>query len=189
MSSSEINVGEQIRAFRKKKRLSLTDLSKITGIAASNLSSIELGKSSPTLNTLVKIASAFQLRAGVFLDEVLYKKAVLCRKGEGARVEALSPGLSAELLTGKAALNRMEVRIVSLKGHDRWFPSENHSTDRFVYCLHGGVTAEVDTEIFRMEGGDGLYLLPEARVSFANLTPGESSLLIVELKATHSYTD
>ncbi len=44
MSSSEIHVGEQIRAFRKKKKLSLTDLSKITGIAASNLSSIETGQ-------------------------------------------------------------------------------------------------------------------------------------------------
>jgi transcriptional regulator with XRE-family HTH domain len=74
MSSSEIHVAEQIRAFRKKKKLSLTDLSKLTGIAASNLSSIELGKSSPTLNTLVKIASAFHLRAGLFLDEVCTRR-------------------------------------------------------------------------------------------------------------------
>jgi transcriptional regulator with XRE-family HTH domain len=186
MTSSEIHVGEQIRAFRKKKKLSLTDLSKITGIAASNLSSIELGKSSPTLNTLVKIASAFQLRAGLFLDEVLYKKAVLCPKGEGDKLEPLSPGVSVELLTGKTSLNRMEARILCLKGLDRRVPPENHSTDRFVYCLRGAVTAEVDQEIYRLEGGDGLYLLPEAQVSFANQTSGESSLLILALKAGDS---
>jgi transcriptional regulator with XRE-family HTH domain len=187
MSSSEINVGEQIRAFRKKKKLSLIDLSKLTGIAASNLSSIELGKSSPTLNTLVKIASAFRLRAGVFLDEVLYKKAVFCPKGEGAKVDSLSTDLSIELLTGKASLNRMEVLIVSLKGPDRWIPDADQATDHFVYCLHGGVTVEVDTEIYHMDGGDGLYLLPEARASFANRVPGESSLLVVTLKATEGW--
>jgi transcriptional regulator with XRE-family HTH domain len=187
MPSSEINVGEQIRAFRKKKKLSLTDLSKLTGIAASNLSSIELGKSSPTLNTLVKIASAFQLRAGVFLDEVLYKKAVFCPKGEGAKDEALSSGVSTELLTGNASLNRMEAGIVSLKGPGQWVPSEDHSTDHFVYCLHGAVTAEVDNEFYRLDPGDGLYLLPEARVSFANRTQGESSLLVVTLKAADGW--
>jgi transcriptional regulator with XRE-family HTH domain len=186
MPSSEINVGEQIRAFRKKKKLSLIDLSKMTGIAASNLSSIELGKSSPTLNTLVKIASAFQLRAGIFLDEVLYKKAVFCPKGEGAKAEGLSPDVSIELLTDKASLNRMEARIVTLKGPDRWVPSESLSTDHFVYCLHGDLTAEVDNEIYRLDRGDGLYLLPEAKVTFGNRTREDSGLLIVALRTGES---
>jgi transcriptional regulator with XRE-family HTH domain len=183
MPSSEIKVGEQIRAFRKKKKLSLIDLSKITGIAASNLSSIELGKSSPTLNTLVKIASAFQLRVGVFLDEVLYRKAVFCPKGGGAKAEGISTGVSIELLTNKASLNKMEVRIVSLKGPVPWVPSEKHSIDHFIYCLQGAVTAEVDNEIYRLDGGDSLYLLPEAKVRFANQTRRDSDLLIVTLRA------
>ncbi len=188
MPSSEINVGEQIRAFRKKKKLSLIDLSRLTGIAASNLSSIELGKSSPTLNTLVKIASAFQLRAGVFLDEVLYKKAVFCPKCEGTNAEALSPGVSTELLTGKATLNKMEAKIASLNSPDRWVPFGDDYTDHFVYCLHGAVTAEVDHEIYRLGEGDGLYLLPEAKATFSNRTAGESSLLIVTLKAAEGWS-
>lgn len=187
MTSSEINVGEQIRAFRKKKKLSLIDLSKITGIAASNLSSIELGKSSPTLNTLVKIASAFQLRVGVLLDEVLYRKAVFCPKGEGAREETHSPDTSIELLTNGVPLSRMQSRIVSLKGPAQWVPSENRSTDHFVFCLHGAVTAEVDEEIYRLNGGDSLYVLPEARMSFSKPTRGESILLIITLKAREGY--
>ena len=60
MKPDAINLGANIRASRNKRKMSLTELSEKTGIAASNLSSIELGKSSPTLNTLVKIAAAFQ---------------------------------------------------------------------------------------------------------------------------------
>ncbi len=55
-------VGARIRLYRRKKNLSLTDLSRLTGIAASNLSSIELNKTSPTLNTLIKIADAFDMK-------------------------------------------------------------------------------------------------------------------------------
>ena len=80
----------------------------------------------------------------------------------------------------------MEARIVSFEGVERWVPDENHPTERFVYCLQGAVTAEVDKEIYRLEEGDGLYLLSEARVSFGNQNPRGSSLLIVEMKAAGS---
>jgi transcriptional regulator with XRE-family HTH domain len=182
MPSSEIKVGEQIRAFRKKRKLSLIELSNLTGIAASNLSSIELGKSSPTLNTLVKIAAAFRLRAGLFLDEVLYKRAALCPKGQGDQLETMSPDVSIELLTCRASLNRMEARIISITGNDPRVSSENDSTDRFVYCLRGTVSAEVDKEIYQLEKGDSLYVLPDARVSLRNETSAESTLLIVALR-------
>lgn len=183
MPSSEINVGAQIRAFRKKKKLSLIDLSKITGIAASNLSSIELGKSSPTLNTLVKIAAAFRLRAGVFLDEVLYNKAILCPKVGRDKLETFSSHVSMELLTGKVSLRRMDAKIVTLKGADRQVSLESLSSDGFVYCLRGAVTAEIDADLYRLDEGDGLYLLPEAKANFQNLTTAESSLFVVTLKA------
>ncbi len=42
MTLSDKDVGVLIRAYRKKKKLSLVELSNRTGIAASNLSSIEL---------------------------------------------------------------------------------------------------------------------------------------------------
>ena len=182
MSLSEINVGAQIRAFRKKKKLSLIDLSKITGIAASNLSSIELGKSSPTLNTLVKIAAAFRLRPGVFLDEVLYKRAILCPKGESDKQEIFSSQVSMEFLNSKVPLRRMDAKIFTLKGADRQASLESLSSDGFVYCLCGAVTAEVDAEVYKLGEGDGLYLLPEAKINFQNLTPADSSLFVVTLK-------
>ena len=51
MDLSEVNIGAKIRWYRKRKNISLAQLSAVTGIAASNLSSIELNKTSPTLNT------------------------------------------------------------------------------------------------------------------------------------------
>ncbi|MBM4328793.1 MAG: helix-turn-helix transcriptional regulator, partial [Deltaproteobacteria bacterium] len=80
---TRLRVGPNIRELRKRKGLSLPKLAKLTGIAASNLSSLELNKSSPTLNTLVRIAAAFNMKLGAFLDEVVYEKAVVRRRGQG----------------------------------------------------------------------------------------------------------
>ncbi len=74
MNQSEIDAGAKIRSYRKRKGLSLTRLSEITGIAASNLSSLELNKTSPTLQTLARIADAFDVKISEFLDEIFYRK-------------------------------------------------------------------------------------------------------------------
>jgi len=59
MGPDVINFGANIRAFRKQKE----DVShRVVGknrYSGLNLSSIELGKSFPTLNTLMKIAAVF----------------------------------------------------------------------------------------------------------------------------------
>jgi transcriptional regulator with XRE-family HTH domain len=179
MTSSFVDVGAKIRAYRKRKQLSLTDLSRMTGIAASNLSCIELNKSSPTLGTLMKIAAAFGMKAGAFLDEAMYRKAVYCPAGVGEDVQATSSEISVRLVTAGISLNKLEARIVSLEKGAGPTDFELIGTDRFVYCLAGRVIARVDDEVFSLRKGDSLYLLPEAGVTFESAGSGGSSLLVV----------
>ena len=53
-----LSVGAKIRLSRKKRGMSLKDLSYAIGMEPSNLSVIENGKSNPQLLTYAKIASA-----------------------------------------------------------------------------------------------------------------------------------
>lgn len=55
-------VGAQIRARRKGKGLTISDLSRVTGISKSNLSKIETGTISASLNALSAIAGALSVR-------------------------------------------------------------------------------------------------------------------------------
>lgn len=55
-------VGAQIRERRKKKGLTIADLSRVTGISKSNLSKIETGSVSASLNALSAIAGALSVR-------------------------------------------------------------------------------------------------------------------------------
>ena len=182
MTLSEIDIGANIRAFRHKKKLSLNELSRLTGISASNLSSMELGKSSPTLSTLTKIAAAFDMKPGAFLDEVLYNKAVLCRKTDLQDQWIHSDDFSVCVLTANVHANTMESRIMVLKPDGEPTLAGPEGSDRFIYCLSGEASAVIDDDVYDLLQGDGLYLLPEATAELHNGRRREASLLIVTLK-------
>jgi transcriptional regulator with XRE-family HTH domain len=179
-----IDVGSKIRAYRKRKKISLMDLSRTTGIAASNLSSLELNKSSPTLSTLMKIASAFGVKVGAFLDETLYRKAVHCPAGEWDEIQAGSPAVSVRLVTSGILLNKMEAKVITLKKTAGCFDLEATGTDQFVYCIEGRISARVDDETFSLAKGDSLYLLPEASAAFELGTSKEATILLISAGAT-----
>ncbi|WP_460529993.1 helix-turn-helix domain-containing protein [Flindersiella endophytica] len=60
-------VGPRLRAVRRERDLTLTQLSEATGISASTLSRLESGQRKPTLELLLPLAKAF----GVQLDELV----------------------------------------------------------------------------------------------------------------------
>jgi transcriptional regulator with XRE-family HTH domain len=182
MKPDSINLGANIRASRNKRKMSLIELSEATGIAASNLSSIELGKSSPTLSTLAKIAAAFDIRAGMFLDEILYKKAVFCPKGEGESLPIEPDGVSARLLTSGVALNRMESVMLTFDPSAQITRTDQGSSDRFIYCLSGEITLVVDDEAHVLSRGASVYLAPKVEARFENSGGRKATVLVVSLK-------
>jgi transcriptional regulator with XRE-family HTH domain len=60
-------VGPRLRALRKQKETTLSDLSAATGISVSTLSRLESGSRRPTLELLLPLARAY----GVTLDELV----------------------------------------------------------------------------------------------------------------------
>lgn len=184
MGPLDRDVGAKIRAFRMRKKLSLNELSRLTGIAASNLSSMELGKSSPTLSTLVKIADAFGVKAGVFLDEALYRKAVLCRRNDAEATEP-APDTQAWVLTHGVWLNRLHAEILEIQAGGK-LQLQPEGRDRFLYCVQGTITARMGDEAYFLQEGDGLYVMPEAAMLLENETTVESSALLVWLKGEDS---
>jgi transcriptional regulator with XRE-family HTH domain len=186
MTSSDIDLGANIRAFRQKRKLSLNELSRITGISASNLSSMELGKSSPTLSTLTKIAAAFDMKAGAFLDLVLYKKAVFCGNGSGRKMETHSKEFSFRVLTAEVHASSMESSVIVLMPQCEPLLPGGRGVDRFLYCLAGEVSATVDEDVYVLREADSLYLLPEAEAELSNRTADQASILMVAQKCRSS---
>ncbi|MCF8023836.1 MAG: helix-turn-helix domain-containing protein [Clostridiales bacterium] len=65
-----MNVGERIKAVRKKKGLSQYELAKRADISQSFLSYIERGEKSPTLRTLEKITKAMEIPLEELVEDI-----------------------------------------------------------------------------------------------------------------------
>ncbi len=65
----KIDIGNKIRQIRKKKDLTLKDLSKLSDCSINYLSQVERGLSSPTIETLMKVTSALGLNLIDFFAE------------------------------------------------------------------------------------------------------------------------
>ena len=179
MKHHETDLGAKIRAYRKKKGLTLNRLSEKTGIAASNLSSIELSKTSPTVATLIKIAAAFGTAPGAFLDSALREKAVPCKPKEIVAAADKSEGLREFSLTGRLNDNALAARVMRVESGAPPFRVETGETECFIYMAAGEVIATVGDDEFLLNRGDGLYLLSTAAGTMENFGSDEAVLIRV----------
>ncbi len=66
---AEYRIGPKVRGYRKRKKLSLAELSAHTGLSSAMLSKIENGKLFPTLPTLLRIAMVFGIGLERFISD------------------------------------------------------------------------------------------------------------------------
>src|ERR1700759_4943911 len=71
---SNYDIGAKLRHLRLRKKIALVDLGKHTGLSASMLSQLENGKLVPTLPTLARIATVFDVGLEFFFGEKRQKK-------------------------------------------------------------------------------------------------------------------
>lgn len=69
-SVAAIKIGKRIRAVRTQLGISLEDLGELSEISWTNIGKIERGDSSPTAESLVRIATALEVDPGMFLSGV-----------------------------------------------------------------------------------------------------------------------
>lgn len=179
MRKMNSRVAARIRGYRLKRGITLNQLSERTGIAASTLSAMETNKSSPTLNTLINIAKVFNVRAGEFLDAIVYPSArsiqligphKATQGQENIEIEdddTINPtaGLGAKIIS--LAPNQADLRV------------ETIANEMVMTIIKGSVKAVVDGETYIIDGSLGLHTFAADEISLENLLDVESSVLVV----------
>ena len=85
-----MTVGENVRKIRKEKGLSILDVREATGLSKSTISELENDKSSPTIETLQKIANALNVDVEDFFKTDLKEREKF--------IESLKPSTPEEAL-------------------------------------------------------------------------------------------
>lgn len=64
-----MEIGKKIREERKKKNLKQQELAKMANISNTYLSDIEVGRTTPSIKTLMKISKALGVDCSIFLED------------------------------------------------------------------------------------------------------------------------
>jgi len=174
-----IDVGGRLRDLRQGIGVSMRALARMSGLSANALSMIERGRTSPSVSTLYKLASAMGVPITAFFrEEPDLKEIVFCKSGERTRVpfmRGLWEGLGGESFTG-----RVEPFMLTLESGASSGPfGMVHTGHELVFCMRGQLSYEVENNHFMLEPGDSLLFAAELRHRWRNPGKTVTNALIV----------
>ena len=174
-----VDVGGRLRELREERSLSMRALARQSGLSANALSMIERGRSSPSVSTLYKLATALEVPITSLFQEDTDGSAVVFRKAtERTRVpfqRGLWEGLGGEEFTG-----RVEPFLLTLESGANSGPfSMEHSGHEFVMCLRGQLEYQVERQVFKLEPGDTLLFAAHQKHRWRNTGGTVTSVVIV----------
>lgn len=182
---------KSIRKIRKEKKLTLEDLSQKTGYTIGYLSQLERQLRTPTLNTLRKIAFAFDLDVTDLLSDdnpgsdpvsdVSGNEYILVKKGERNPLYIDELDLTYEIIMqNHTNTSKIKAMVCVLKPGDQGTGSRvEHTTDEFILVLKGDMYCELGDASIKMTEGDSLLIPAKCPHTFKNQFDKPAEILMV----------
>ncbi len=151
-------LGPQIRDLRKTRGLTLTDLSRLTGLSIGHLSQVERGLSTPTIRQLQQIAAAMEVQIGWFFrtDPVSHgvEDSVVVRAGRRRRLEIGRSGIIDELLVPSLD-GPLEMLLCTIEPGSGSGPEPySHEGDEAGFVLSGEMEIWIEDRRYHLQAGD-----------------------------------
>jgi transcriptional regulator with XRE-family HTH domain len=149
-------IGLQIRATRKRRRLTLEEVATAAGLTTGYLSQIERGLAVPTLTALKRIADSLSVHLAAFFQaEDLASPYGLVRREERPDFRHPISGQIYQQLM-RTWNGRMNAALYSLRPGEET-QRMSHAGEEFAFVLAGEIEYRVGNRSYRMAAGDSLY--------------------------------
>jgi transcriptional regulator with XRE-family HTH domain len=161
-----LNLGNKIRHLRRKKALTLQNVSDLSGLSKSLLSQIENSFTAPPIATLLKISRALDVKIGYFFQDppVSSRIAVVRHKDRKetvplhSRANGNKVGYQYESLAHPMSDKNMEpfmIEVLPREVEDMIF--YNHKGEEFLFVLGGRIEFRGADRVIELESMDCLY--------------------------------
>lgn len=164
----EIAIGHEVRAYRKKLGITVSDLAVTTGISLGMLSKIENGNISPSLTTLQSLSRALGVPLTAFFRRYEQpRNAVFVKSGQGVEVERRGSRAGHQYnVLGHIDNNTsgvvVEPYLITLTADSDVFPTFQHLGIELIYMLEGEVAYRHGDQLYSMQPGDSLFFDSDA---------------------------
>jgi len=170
-----VPIGKKIKQARLKKKMTLGQVSKETGLSMDTLKKIEAEKEIPAVGTLLQISRALKIDSGFFLREeksrLKSRIQAYTKRTDNYAYTTLTPGAE------NKHLKAFKVGIGAMQDHKG--VGYQHEGEEFVYVLSGKVEVFVGDHVNALDQGDSLHFNSGIRHKIKNIGEEDAELLVV----------
>lgn len=177
--SDDVDVGKQLRKLRTEMGLSIRALAEMSGLNVNTLSLIEIGKTSPSVSTLQRLAGALSVPITAFFEVDEPTKRIVFQKSGQRRKGAFAQGSLEDLGSGLTLCGGVPLLVTLEPGADSGPTSIVHTGIEFVFCVEGQLTYSIDDQSYVLDPGDSLVFEAHLPHRWGNTGLGRSQSLLV----------
>jgi transcriptional regulator with XRE-family HTH domain len=162
-------LGAKVARARSARGWSLAQLAQRAGVSAATVHKIEKGGMTPTIASLMKIASALGTSVAYFVDEPATPDVTVVRGDERAQVYTSKSGLDLRNLSGRYGGFAMAGAEAAVEpGADSGPTPMNHPGEELVIVLEGEMEFVVDGASHAVAAGDSIHFRASRPHSWRN---------------------
>jgi len=178
IDQEEIKIGRRIKVLRKHRGWALRALAERSGLSANAISLIEREENSPTVSSLRRLASAFDVPISEFFHEEHNKTCAYVKNEQGMRMQ--NKDVELESLGFGLQTQQLEPFRMTIDPHTETFcDAITHPGQEFVYCLGGQVEYKVEGKTYPLERGDSLLFNAEFHHCWRNKSSETATILLI----------
>ncbi len=178
-------IAEKLRSLRHRKSMGLAQLAEHTGLSAAMLSKLENGHLVPTLPTLVRIATVFNVGLDYFFTDPRKRHVVaISRKEERIKLPADAKPRDAAYDFESLNFRAAERKLNAFLAYFHELPAAKldphyHPGVEFLYVIDGKLEISIGTEIYGLSKGDAIYFDSVQKHAYRSSGPGRCTAIVV----------
>jgi transcriptional regulator with XRE-family HTH domain len=172
-------IGNQIKNLRKKKGLTLKEVSEKTSLSISFLSQVERSKSSTTLESLKKIAEVLGVNPSFFFTDEGEESKSTIKRSTLHETNLTKNHFIYKDLSGELANPLFTPILVTLNPGDTKGSPFSHKGQEFLYILDGTLTILIEDVEYTLKPSDCIHFDSTVRHYWFNRTDSVVKFLCV----------
>ncbi len=178
-------IAEKLRSLRLRKSMGLAQLAAHTGLSAAMLSKLENARLVPTLPTLVRIATVFNVGLDYFFTDPRKRHVVaISRKDERIKFPADAKPRDAAYDFESLNFRATERKLDAFLAHFHDVPLAKiaphyHAGVELLYVTSGELEITIGTETYKLSKGDAIYFDSVQKHAYRSRGPEPCAAVVV----------
>ena len=176
------NIGKKIRALRKGKKMSLAELSNLSGVALATLSRVETGRMMGTIESHMSIAKTLGIRLAELYAEVETpaKEVVFMPAKDHTETFAHGKDVMYDMLTRDVLSKKMMPVLLNIATDSKSNPEQAPvNTEKFIYCIEGKIEVSIADSQYTLNKSDAIYFDAAAKHYITNIGKKDAKAICV----------